>query len=516
MKISFLIIALFSLNAMAEISSSFDSKEFYNLLKNEVQRVDAEGILVRNQNKKVNWKSFLSYVAPKFDNIKTWEGLGQAFNSFADGFVNSHSHFKYYKVETPDSLRINRRIYFEYPNLKFYDVTSQDTISQLGGVDILARFKHFSNYECPYNNDQACAWSFLKKLSRGNLLVNGVRPNIITLQKDSGSYNLKLTYSKQSKEEVKLSTNKEICTNLKYDNFQLIYSGINSCLLLKGNTALIRLTSFHYPGKYKHQNIYCNEPVVPNSMCEDVNALLDKLHSLSPNNIIFDLSFNGGGQENTPFIAALLSRSFKDLKVRYKKTVELEDTTLRSFLFYGLNSAESWFTNLVSNGTYQALAYGEYLPMRPNFCRGTNLCDDVAISPRDDAYSDANFYILVNGACASSCDDFTWRMVKYANAKVVGLPQMADATYSRLKIAIFYKNGKFIARSYGQAQKITINQGEDLIAEAIIPQSATVNEAGQLMTGKPTPLDLEVPLTKENEENWNSMAIQRTVEEFNL
>ncbi len=134
--------------------------------------------------------------------------------------------------------------------------------------------------------------------------------------------------------------------------------------------------------------------------------------------LIFDLLSNGGGKENTPFLEAFTPNQFGELQVAYRKIHELDDPGIRNQVFYNASSAESWFQNLISSGVYSQISYGDYLPARPDFCRASTVCKSGMLQTRPDGFKAKKIALIVNGTCASSCDDFTWRMKKYAGAYV--------------------------------------------------------------------------------------------------
>ena len=113
--------------------------------------------------------------------------------------------------------------------------------------------------------------------------------------------------------------------------------------------------------------------------------------------------------------------------------------------------------------------------------------------------------------CVSSCDDFVWRMKEFSGAKIMGQPQAADATYSRIFITFYLdKNGNIAKKYSGDGQKIKIN-GQKL-AEIRIPYSKTVDKNGKPLQGTPAKLDKTVAVTKSNFANIENDVVNEALQ----
>ena len=186
-----------------------------------------------------------------------------------------------------------------------------------------------------------------------------------------------------------------------------------------------------------------------------------------------------------------------------EKTKHLEDAAIRSELFYQSSSTEKWYQKLKSTGSYDSVAYGSFLPVCADFCQGSDLCALDPIQPNSHGRTYKEILLLTNQYCVSSCDDFTWRMNKYADAKLVGLPPAADATYSRI-------HGKFILKSDGTIEAVYGHSSKPngmVLATMDIPYSKLIDDNGDLVEGRPPKVDIPVDITSTNFEHKNTAML---------
>ena len=100
-------------------------------------------------------------------------------------------------------------------------------------------------------------------------------------------------------------------------------------------------------------------------------------------------------------------------------------------------------------------------------------------------------------------------MQDYSNATIVGLPNAADATYSRIDL-VFYldQDGQPAVLPFGHGGPDF--EGSKLFT-ATIPYSKTVTAAGNVRQGVPADLDLMVPVTQENYANHDKAVLQQVL-----
>jgi len=205
---------------------------------------------------------------------------------------------------------------------------------------------------------------------------------------------------------------------------------------------------------------------------------------------------NRGGSENTPYIAAFATSAFHDLRVQYRKIRELDDDRMRRELFYSSRAAENWFKNLHTANLYEAIAYGDFLPARADFCRGARDCSIAPIKRHALSNPKQKGLILTNGNCVSSCDDFVWRIKETNNWRVIGQLPVTDGAYARIEGGVFIDDeGRVSTQTWGDGAEPETNS-ERLLIRYRVPISRTVNQLGELLEGNSNVLDLQITHTK--------------------
>lgn len=471
-------------------------KQFYQQFTTEIERFDAEGQAVRNASRSVKWDAYKKKKKKAFLKANSWEAFGKAYQHFARGFINLHAHFDFNLPSETARLTSNIKLGFTYPEVAFFVKESGETVTHINGVPIHSIFEKFEAWDCAFSGRNGALSSFVRNFSGGKIEVKGAQPSILTLE--SGAKQ-KVIYS--TKEEI-VDLYARYTQGVEPDypsDWKLISKGYKVALLQKGNKALIKIKNFIYL-KGNGGDLRCSEEANDSTMCSDIRLLRTGLSALKDeiDVLIFDVQNNGGGNENSFFIAEFAQNAFYDLLVQYRKTKVMENDQIRNGLFYGVQASQKWYDHIQNNGDWDKTKYGDFLPSKGDFCQGDSMCLSKPIQPNSTAKRGVEVYILTNGDCVSSCDDFVWRMQQFGGAKIVGQPQAADATYARISVVQYLdKEGNLqIAYSAQGGQRVQVDG--TVIAISTIPYSRTVDKNGNLKQGVPAKLDLLVPITKSN------------------
>jgi len=330
-----------------------------------------------------------------------------------------------------------------------------------------------------------------------------------------GATELKIIYENGSHEKVtqqkkvKLKKREQNDCETLYSslNVSLIYNGSQSCLFESKNGYVLKIFYF---GKWGSQfgDIYCKK-TEGKGMCADINEVKRITQEFGRKPLIIDLQSNGGGSENTPWIAALTKEGFKDNLVLYKNIEFLTDIEIRSSAFYHNERAENWYQKVKINISPK----DKFLPLRTDFCRGSTTCEmkDVNSSSQPINYSDLK--LIINEKCVSSCDDFIWRTRQYAQAKTYGQLSATDGAFARLNGYLYImKNGKVKNIIVGEDYEPSVDNGT-LIVTYRIPISKTVSFKGKDLEGDDTILDFPLSITHDNFEKIEEDNLKRV---FNL
>jgi len=461
-------------------------KELYKQMLATINQYDAEGIETRKSTKEVGWKKYTKVKRKNFIKAQNWKNLRDAFNSFGGGFVNLHSSFRF-NLADEYPIIISKKITYSYPNIAFYFDETNEEINKVNGIKIDKLFKHYSNYDCNFNSTSGCLATFVDDFNFGKVLAKNKLPKAIKIKKgESINVTFKDFYGKRGKNEIK-----------KPDvSWKPLTEGHNIELYEKGKTLLLRIKSFHYKS---NNDFRCSKEIEQEkNICFDVRLIRKTLlsHADKIENLIIDLQNNGGGNENTAFIAELATKPFKDLQVLYRKTKILENKEFRTTLFWDSEKAENWFQKILNDGTYKSTAYGDFLPKRADFCQASNTCELKEIQPNG-LHNFKQIILLTNQFCVSSCDDMVWRLRQFANVKVVGLPAAADGTYSRIS-AVFYldTSGKIQRKLYAERSEPKV-EGTTIFSIKIPYTKGVDYNHNKLIQGQSITPDLIVPINHE-------------------
>jgi len=475
--------------------------DLYDLLIQQIELYDMEGIDTRNRKKRVDWNTYKQVQKLLFINSSNWQELARNYEQFGSGFVNLHSHFAFNKSIVSELKKTEIDLGFTYPEITFFLLDSQKRVTNINGEPIWKVFQHFEDYACPFNSTIGCLSFFESEFKKGHLTVNGKMPTDIA----TADAIIPVVYT--AAEGVDRMARRKARIKVEgYDEWELLAHGLKVAVWKKQQTLLLKINSFVYFGG-RGGGFRCQETAKENTMCADIQLIRQVLDGLDTEDyaLIIDLQDNGGGNENTPFLAELSQQPFEDLRVVFKNSDVLHNEQLRQYIFYGNQRAEDWYANLseeqkdLSNGL---------LPERADFCQGDELCAIKPIKPNSQRSFDS-ITILTNQNCVSSCDDFVWRMQDYSDATIVGLPNAADATYSRIDL-VFYidEAGQAVALPFGQSEPDFT--GTKLFT-ATIPYSKTVKPSGQIRQGVAADLDLMVPVTQDNFATHDKATLQQVL-----
>lgn len=516
LSLVFITLQLYGQEANINFPDNLEILKLYDNMISDIEFIDAEAIVVRNNTKKISWDKYKKYHRKRFKNVTSPKQLKERFESFGSGFVCGHAHFDflYPLKEKYNREESNIELGYTYPNIVFFDLVSKKTIKKINGKNIKKIFSNFENFQSSDNSTIGCERSFKRRFENGTLKIKGNKPEVIIF---SDGTNIKVKYSSVPQAEDLYAKYSKGLDIEKYSGWKKIAVGYKSTLLQKENVALIKIKNFIY-FKGRGGSIKCEEKAADSTMCNDVQILKKGLQSISNNTdvLIFDLQGNNGGMENTPFLKMFSPGPFYDLRVQFKKTHLLKNDNLRpQFINYNSERGEAWFKEILENNIFSKTKDGDFLPPRADFCRGDEKCELKEILPNDDLTSKfKKIILLLNEETASSADDFAYRMKTHKNVYVVGQPQAADLTYSLVTVLFYIDKNNAIKRMFiGNRQRDYKVPGIEIL-KFDIPYSKTVDINGNMLQGNPLKLDLLVPITKTNFLTREKSTLEEAVKYF--
>ena len=490
----------------------------FDMMISDIEYYDTEMISTRNNNKEVSWNDYKAFHNNWNKSVSPKE-LKQLFNEFRRGYLNGHSHLEFlYPIEKTKKLYAEYestvKLGYTYPDISFYNVENGNIIVSINNKPIEEIFWNFSNYETTKIRPNAVLKNFSSSFNQRNLRVDGETPKVISYEDqkvDSVFYN-----------SVEPSSEDIFFDGIDlggYEDWETIEKGYKVALLKKNDVALIKIKNFIYMNGFGG-DMDCDNPIeeiADSTMCKDVKLLMRGLQSVKDktNFLIFDLQDNLGGNENTPFVKMFCPAPFTDTRVQYRKTKLFEDPETRDALNYFNPKAENWYNTLRENGIYQQVSYGDFLPMRGDFCQGDDECGLGIIKPNNDLTSIFDkIIILTNDGTGSSADDFVFRFKEFGGAFIAGQPHSADLTYSLISVLYYVdEQGNLDRVFYGNAQKKPSISGKELF-KINIPYSKTIDKNGNMLQGNPMPMDLLVPIMPDNFINVKRDVLDRAIEYY--
>jgi hypothetical protein len=455
------------------------------------ERLDAISIDVRDRSRSVKWDTYKNWLRTSISQARNWTDFVLAIDSFHYGITNLHSY-----VEVAKEIRTLSKkgrpswpaipLGYTYPQLSFFDTQTDKSIMSLNGRPIADIFEKFVNYYCNDLHQQGCLNRFTKYIGKGYRFAESQKQ--ITVGYIDGSEKLFDKHSSSIASKPS-STGCEKYRNIL--DLKLIFQGAQSCLFRYKKDYLLKILEFDNWGN-KFDDFYCSKPFEA-GMCTDINSINAIINKTPAANLLIDLQNNGGGSENTPWVAALTANGFVDNLVEYKNIGEISQTSIRQAMFYGSYYAEDWFAQLKENQKEN-----NFLPARGDFCRGSNTCLPTLIKSNPNHIKFNRLVLITNSRCVSSCDDLIWRLKAFSNAKVVGQMPSTDGAYARLMVyVILMPDGEIASIISGEGLQQDFSQGQ-LLFEYRVPVTRTVSLNGIRLEGNTHVLDIEFDVNKSN------------------
>ncbi len=479
-------------------------KEIAAQLLSGIESIDAITIELRNKTRKVDWKTYKTISSQNIISSSDWNSLYRSIDNLHYGILNRHSYLMVNKSIQSNVTNYEKwprlELGYTWPEVSFFSTINHKSIKLVNNRKIEDLFEEFFNIYCNDVHESGCLRLFTSYMKSGyyfsgevdQLLVNYVDGSSETIEKKGKLKRKKKVPSDCSKMYSSLKLN-------------LIYDGSQSCLYETKDTYVLKIFYF---GKWgtNHDDIYC-ENAKEQGMCFDINEIKRITRTSSVKSLVIDIQNNKGGTENTPWIAALTKNGFKDNLVLYKNISLLSEPDVRNSAFYPSERAEKWYHNIIEKVDNN----DEFLPVRPDFCRGSIECDIRTISSSSTPIKYKDLKLVINGGCVSSCDDFIWRTRQYAKAKTYGQLSATDGAYARL-------NGYLFMNDQGQITNIITGEGNQpsgdngaLLVTYQVPISKTVTFEGKPLEGDYTILDHPLPINKLNFSNLEVENVEKTL-----
>lgn len=498
-------------------------------LGKEMDRLDGDGLPVR-EGRSLTWRQVTDVLSADAHNADSAFKFAHVLTRLDAAYPNLHSRVEFgaaLQAALPqDSARPEARFDIaesgtETPTFVISQVSStfpKPGKPQRGDIVIAINDKPISDWIdenfnfCEWPLRTQCDSELFVSLANERLHWHREMPLSYTLRRDQHEWTVQVPVSPRPPRQPRDPREAECGTYAdRYPGFQLTYTGNRVCIYESSahdSLAVMRITSFNYGALRDDQPI--------RSLDEEIEALRPwwTAHATWAN-LIVDVIDNGGGQSPIGYYQLLFRSPFQEQYVRFKKTPEIEDSTLRRSLFWGSDGQEIWYQRIISEGIYARLPYGGFLPPVPMFCPSeSRACDDGLFQPFDHPFV-GSVQLLTSRYCVSSCDGFVYALKENLSGriKLYGEHQAADSAFSRLTIDVVKDDSRFEGFRL-QVRPIRITPTSGTIFSQTVAVTRSVTKDGVPVGGVPVSIDSYVPEEALDATPWVQKVFERALLEL--
>jgi hypothetical protein len=510
MKFTFFLV-VFCFSAFAQeikLPSGTMQAQIIKELRDEMIRLDGEGLVARKGRSESFVQTTNKLAAQALDN----QSVHDFFHSFSQvdaTYTNLHSRtgfpesivnvidLPWYKDQSvwlfADTTQTQTRYFADY----IPDPAAAAKISE--GAELIAingraisewTDEHFLYCKLPLK-EQCDRW-FEGGLLSLKLAWKGSTDLVYTFLHEGKSVDVKIEFKRDWNTTEKQRADRYRCdykANKRYPGYKLVHLGYFACLFEKENdpsVGLLRISSFQYNRRRRPLNPYKN---IWEEVVDLEKAWIPK--SGQYKNLIIDVLDNTGGNLPIGYYQLLVQGKFQEQYVMFKKTPELENTKLRSFIFWRDPAQEMSYQRWISTGIWSQMSYGEFSKPIPMFCADhSKPCEDSLWRAKEHDFQ-GQVHVMLNDRCISSCDGFAASMKDNLDAKFYGFPQAADSAYSRLRLDVLWdENSEKGFRIVVAPQRA--DTPDNLIVSQVVAVSLACDAKGNIFAGNPIPLNEKV------------------------
>ena len=323
-------------------------KEIAAQLFSGIESIDAMTIDLRNQTRRIDWDTFKKIASDKITEAADWDALYHSINNIHFGILNRHSYLLV-SDSVRDKLSERNRwpkieVGYTWPNVEFFSLANNKSIALINSVKIADIYDEFFNLYCNDVHHSGCLGMFSSHLKSG-YMFSGSQEELVVKYTNGSSE----TFNRSNQPNTQSAKHQPRDCSLLYSSLDLdlIFDGSQSCLYESADTYVLKIFFFGNWGT-SHEDIYC-ESANEKGMCSDINEIKRMTRNSPTKSLVIDIQDNGGGTENTPWIAALTTNGFTDNLVAYRNLSALAKPDIRKSAFYYSESAETWYQNIVKN-----------------------------------------------------------------------------------------------------------------------------------------------------------------------
>lgn len=261
----------------------------------------------------------------------------------------------------------------------------------------------------------------------------------------------------------------------------------------------------------EQSRVFNAEPGQFRSVEQETDAFYDqywKATAPQVRHLIIDIAGNGGGEVVVRWHQLLFPSPFQMPFVAFKKIREFDQPNVRQALFWGSAKSQEFVAAMRRDGSFETVATGDWLPAQQAFCFFNDYqvgvsCNDVRHVPRAHGFT-GRVTLVLDHFCHSACVMFARTTKDKLNARVVGLPDNGDTTFSRLQVHFGFDAKGVPVTAVEDATAITHPVGRFTVAATRFH-----DDRGNILSAKPLMPDLVVPRSwKQSGDAWALEAIK--------
>ncbi len=481
----------------------------FDALVHEIERLDGDGLTFR-ATRPEPWTATIARLREEAGAAETLPAFGRVFRRLDATYPNLHS----YSVLAfdLDATQLEGRVHLPFAfapraidrgagNPAFVITRAHDGYAARAdaphvGDEVvaindraIAEWVRENQIFCEFPLAEQCALELYDSFRVGLLFWERHEPLALTVRRGRESIRLAITRDDLAPREA--SSQRENCgvTAARYPGFNAAYSGQHACVfesVRHPGVAVLRIDSFAYRGHGEFHRV-----------TEETDALFARYwreHAASVRRLVIDVIGNHGGDMPVGYYRLLFHAPFQEQYAAFHRIAELDTPRVADAMLWGNPSLALWRRALEADGTWQATPVGGFLPPVPQFCvDDTRDCREGRFEPYDHGFR-GTVAVMTDPWCVSSCAGFVWELhdVLGRNARMFGLPDSGDTSYSRLTIAVSpdatAPNGVRVGIEAPSFAREPTGTTPPWIAQ-VVSVTRTVDAHGRVLSGVPQHID---------------------------
>jgi hypothetical protein len=488
----------------------------FDLLAQEIERLDGDGLIVRHTRPEP-WNETIGRLRQAAIAATTPSDFGHVFFRLRATYPNSHSDVRLAETYRTSWMQSDARLPITIraevvspdvtrPTLRVASVDEAWLKAQSPSVypprvgDIVVAMNNQPASEWLRENEifcrlplaSQCPIAFHRNLVRGLLFWHPDAPLTVDLLRNGENFRTTITHIKPSASRSSSppssspsSAVPSLCSDALLrvpEGFSLVWEGTMICVL--ENPRLIGMQIWRIPSFASLQaRTYDAKPNQYPSVEQEVDSFYNdfwKTNASKVKHLIVDVAGNSGGESVVPWLRLLSKNPFQSAFVRFKKIREFDDPNLNKALFWNSKGAlYQMVESFKQDGKFAKVREGDWLPPIPKFCPESTPCFNVMHLPKPHTF-DGRISVVIDPFCNSACVNFSWGLKSKVSARIVGLPDTGDTTFSRLTIHFgFDSDGKALT-SIEDESKIANRVGNFVVAATV-----STDAIGNVLSAKP-------------------------------